>query len=80
MTTGPASEASVRYAEAQYWNYRYEKHKESFDWFYGYTALRRVVRDALRLKKPLLHVGCGNSNFQEGLANDGYRVINVSAT
>ncbi len=46
--------------------------------FYGYTALRKVVRQFVKRSKLVLHVGCGNSNFQEGMARDGYQVVNVS--
>ncbi len=34
----------------------------------------------VRRSRPVLHVGCGNSNFQEGMAKDGYQVVNVSNT
>eukprot|EP00198_Chlamydomonas_reinhardtii_P001902 XP_001691238.1 SAM-dependent methyltransferase [Chlamydomonas reinhardtii] len=45
--------------------------------FYGYTALRKVVRQFVKRSKLVLHVGCGNSNFQEGMANDGYQLVNT---
>lgn len=32
----------------------------------------------MKRSKLVLHVGCGNSNFQEGMANDGYQLVNVS--
>ncbi len=34
----------VRYAEADYWDQRYRTQSCEFDWFYGYVALRRMVR------------------------------------
>ncbi|EFJ52055.1 hypothetical protein VOLCADRAFT_56160 [Volvox carteri f. nagariensis] len=69
--------ANVRYAEKEYWNSRYISQPCEFDWFYGYTALRKVVRTFVKRTKSVLHVGCGNSNFQEGMAKDGYNVINT---
>ncbi|KXZ54523.1 hypothetical protein GPECTOR_4g588 [Gonium pectorale] len=69
--------ANVRYAEKDYWNNRYSTQPCEFDWFYGYTALRRLVRAFLKRSKPVLHVGCGNSNFQEGMGKDGYQVTNT---
>ncbi|GLI60014.1 hypothetical protein VaNZ11_002078, partial [Volvox africanus] len=69
--------ASLRYAEKEYWNSRYKSQPCEFDWFYGYNALRRIVRTFVKRNKPVLQVGCGNSNFQEGMARDGYQVLNT---
>ncbi|GLC33489.1 hypothetical protein PLESTB_000080400 [Pleodorina starrii] len=69
--------ANVRYAEKDYWNSRYKSQPCEFDWFYGYTALRKIVRAFIKRTKSVLHVGCGNSNFQEGMAKDGYQVVNT---
>ncbi|KAG2436162.1 hypothetical protein HYH02_011666 [Chlamydomonas schloesseri] len=68
---------NVRYAEREYWDQRYINQPCEFDWFYGYTALRKVVRQFVKRSKLVLHVGCGNSNFQEGMARDGYQVVNT---
>ncbi|GIL65551.1 hypothetical protein Vafri_19302 [Volvox africanus] len=70
--------ANLRYAEKEYWNSRYTSQPCEFDWFYGYNALRKIVRTFVKRNKPVLQVGCGNSNFQEGMARDGYQVVNVS--
>ncbi|KAG2426368.1 hypothetical protein HXX76_013125 [Chlamydomonas incerta] len=68
---------NVRYDDREYWNSRYTNQPCEFDWFYGYTALRKVVRQFVKRSKLVLHVGCGNSNFQEGMANDGYQLVNT---
>lgn len=50
--------------------------------FYNYGALRPLLMKYLLAWKhlPCLHVGCGNSNIQEGLMDDGFvEVINVGA-
>ncbi|GFR52820.1 hypothetical protein Agub_g15443, partial [Astrephomene gubernaculifera] len=74
----PSRLANVRYADKDYWNARYTSQPCEFDWFYGYTALRKVVRTFVKRRKPVLHLGCGNSNFQEGMARDGYtQVVNT---
>jgi 2-polyprenyl-3-methyl-5-hydroxy-6-metoxy-1,4-benzoquinol methylase len=44
----------------------------------GYCALRRVLRTFLSKRKPVLQIGCGTSNIQEGMARAGWTVVNVS--
>ncbi|GIL65553.1 hypothetical protein Vafri_19302 [Volvox africanus] len=55
---------------------RHHKHQSNTR-FYGYNALRKIVRTFVKRNKPVLQVGCGNSNFQEGMARDGYQVVNT---
>jgi hypothetical protein len=78
---GPGGGAfhSVPYAEASYWEARYGKEHAAFEWFLGYTALRRLLRAFLSKRKPVLQIGCGTSNVQEGMAKAGWTVVNVSA-
>lgn len=71
---------TVRYAEAEYWESRYQREPSVFEWFFGHTALRRIIRAYISKKKPVLHVGCGTSNLQEGMAQSGYTIVNVSTT
>eukprot|EP00198_Chlamydomonas_reinhardtii_P008951 XP_001698288.1 predicted protein [Chlamydomonas reinhardtii] len=74
--------AAGNYNNAEYWDQRYApgapgdapKH---FDWFFNYSALRQLFKRYLHINARVLHVGCGNSNLQEGMAMDGYRVTNV---
>lgn len=56
---------------------RYQREPAQFEWFFGHTALRRILRAHVSKKKPVLHVGCGTSNLQEGMAKSGYTVVNV---
>jgi hypothetical protein len=69
---------AVPYAEASYWEARYGKEHAPFEWFLGYVALRRVLRAFLSKRKPVLQIGCGTSNVQEGMARSGWTVVNVS--
>jgi len=64
--------------DPNYWEHRYETQSCSFDWFYGFTACRLLLRTLINRKKVVLQIGCGNSTLQEGMANDGYTIVNVS--
>jgi len=66
--------------DPNYWEHRYETQSCSFDWFYGFTACRLLLRTLINRKKVVLQIGCGNSTLQEGMANDGYTIVNVSYT
>lgn len=75
--SAPGTWAQVPYAEASYWEARYGKEHQPFEWFLGYTALRRVLRAFLSKRKPVLQIGCGTSNIQEGMAKAGWTMVNV---
>lgn len=75
-TTAPVT--GPTYAREAYWDARYSEQPTTFDWFYTYPALRALICGALvRKDLPCLHIGCGNSTLQEGLASDGYNVCNI---
>mmetsp|Transcript_12890 Transcript_12890/g.35112 ORF Transcript_12890/g.35112 Transcript_12890/m.35112 type:complete len:232 (+) Transcript_12890:35-730(+) len=65
------------YAEEAYWDARYNFQPAEFDWFYGWSAVRKLVKEFIPRRKPCLHVGCGNSNLQGGMGRAGYQVTNV---
>ena len=73
----PRQGTLVRYADADYWEERYNRSNSVFEWFLGFTALRRILRSYIPKRKLCLHVGCGTSNLQEGMAKIGYTVVNV---
>ncbi|WIA34526.1 hypothetical protein OEZ86_012849 [Tetradesmus obliquus] len=77
MAAPPKLPPTVRYAEAEYWESRYQREPAVFEWFFGHTALRRIIRAYVTKKKPVLHLGCGTSNLQEGMAKSGYTVVNT---
>ena len=56
---------------------RYQREPALFEWFFGHTALRRIIRTYISKKKTVLHIGCGTSNLQEGMARSGYSIVNV---
>ncbi|EFJ42696.1 hypothetical protein VOLCADRAFT_97117 [Volvox carteri f. nagariensis] len=64
------------YSASAYWDTRYMGPAKNFDWFFNYPALKALLREYLPTGR-VLHVGCGNSNIQEGMAADGFTVTNV---
>lgn len=67
----------VPYAEPSYWDKRYQQVEEDFEWFYGYSALRRLIRATVTRKAPVLHIGCGTSRLPMRMADDGYTLVNT---
>eukprot|EP00195_Chlamydomonas_chlamydogama_P006454 CAMPEP_0202899936 /NCGR_PEP_ID=MMETSP1392-20130828/9339_1 /ASSEMBLY_ACC=CAM_ASM_000868 /TAXON_ID=225041 /ORGANISM="Chlamydomonas chlamydogama, Strain SAG 11-48b" /LENGTH=421 /DNA_ID=CAMNT_0049586239 /DNA_START=342 /DNA_END=1607 /DNA_ORIENTATION=+ len=81
MEAASARPGDIRptYSAGAYWDGRYASRQTNFDWFFNYPALRAICGDHLiRKDLPCLHLGCGNSILQEGLATDGFvQVVNV---
>ncbi|XP_074307360.1 uncharacterized protein LOC141642453 [Silene latifolia] len=66
------------YGEASYWDRRYTQDQSPFDWYQNYSALSPLLNLYLSPSNRLLVVGCGNSAFSEGMANDGYEdIVNI---
>ena len=54
------------YGDKQYWDERYSKSNDLFDWLQKYETLKPILEEVfLQISKdsPILHVGCGNSEF-----------------
>ena len=64
-----------QYGKQEYWEERYDKDKEPFDWYQHYTGVRDMVTQYLKPDKSILVIGCGNSKFSEDLYEDGFKNI-----
>jgi len=61
------------YGDYQYWNDRYTKDPELFDWYQRYSGLKGILNENIPKKlEPVLMVGCGNSRLSEEMIGDGY--------
>eukprot|EP00591_Stephanopyxis_turris_P005770 CAMPEP_0195511366 /NCGR_PEP_ID=MMETSP0794_2-20130614/3709_1 /TAXON_ID=515487 /ORGANISM="Stephanopyxis turris, Strain CCMP 815" /LENGTH=246 /DNA_ID=CAMNT_0040638947 /DNA_START=103 /DNA_END=843 /DNA_ORIENTATION=+ len=72
----------AQYSKVEYWNERYTKDPDSFDWYQRYSGIRHFLteeylsenklsfpnRDSLRV----LDLGCGNSRLSEEMKEDGF--------
>ncbi len=63
----------VQYGQQEYWEDRYQKDKESFDWYTRYTGgLNNVIAQFVQPGAQILNVGCGNSRLSEEMYDDGF--------
>lgn len=70
--------ASSSAGSQEYWDARYAKETEPFDWYQRYSGLRPVFSRFLPRGQRILHAGCGNSRLAEELLDDGYAdIVNV---
>ncbi|XP_010024858.3 EEF1A lysine methyltransferase 4 [Eucalyptus grandis] len=77
-TTAAAAAATQAYGEPWYWDRRYETDSGAFDWYQKYSALAPLVNLYVPREDRVLVVGCGNSEFSEGMVDDGYEdVVNI---
>ena len=51
----------AQYGKSEYWEDRYQKDKEPFDWYQRYGGLKHIITQAIQPTFTILNVGCGNS-------------------
>eukprot|EP00699_Malawimonas_sp_californiana_P001504 EC715670.1.p1 GENE.EC715670.1~~EC715670.1.p1 ORF type:complete len:203 (+),score=45.91 EC715670.1:45-653(+) len=62
----------AQYGKKEYWEERYSKDPEPFDWFQHYSGIRALVTQYVKPQHRILIPGCGNSRLGEDLVADGY--------
>ncbi len=86
---GPGSEARItsvaegrllvvimaHFGKHQYWDERYTKDTEPFEWYQNYQGFREHIHEYLRPAFKILNVGCGNSLVSEDMHRDGFTDI-----
>ncbi|XP_050372199.1 uncharacterized protein LOC126790106 [Argentina anserina] len=79
MTMGGATTTQQQqqaYGEPWYWDNRYANESGPFDWYQKYQSLAPIINLYVpRHLRCVLVVGCGNSAFSEGMADDGYEDV-----
>lgn len=65
----------AQYGRAQYWDDRYTRDPEPFDWYQRWDGLKDVLTDVLAPEANVLVIGCGNSRLSEELYDEGYTNI-----
>eukprot|EP01121_Diplochlamys_sp_Union-15-3_P012322 TRINITY_DN367_c0_g1_i1.p1 TRINITY_DN367_c0_g1~~TRINITY_DN367_c0_g1_i1.p1 ORF type:complete len:239 (-),score=46.09 TRINITY_DN367_c0_g1_i1:66-740(-) len=66
------------YGNKAYWNERYKKEPEPFEWYQSYENLKTFIEPHVPKTAAILHIGCGNSKLCEDMVNDGYtKIVNI---
>jgi EEF1A lysine methyltransferase 4 len=60
------------YGKVDYWDERYAREAEPFDWYQRWTGIREVFIHHVQPQHRILHIGCGNSKLAEDMHEDGY--------
>ena len=69
------------YGKIEYWEDRYQKDKEQFDWLQrfnapnGSTIMPDTIAQYCLSNSAILIVGCGNSRLPEEMHDNGYQHI-----
>jgi len=56
----------------QYWDERYTKDPEPFDWYQRYSGLKDLIAQYVKKDDTILMAGCGNSRLTEDMFEDGF--------
>ena len=51
----------AQYGKSEYWEDRYQKDKEPFDWYQRYSGLKDIITQYVQPSFAILNVGAGNS-------------------
>mmetsp|Transcript_10806 Transcript_10806/g.14024 ORF Transcript_10806/g.14024 Transcript_10806/m.14024 type:complete len:265 (-) Transcript_10806:579-1373(-) len=65
----------AQYSKASFWDARYIKNPEVFEWYLEYRELERIFDDFMDLGDEILVVGCGNSALSADMALQGFDFI-----
>ena len=71
----------AQYGKKEYWQDRYKKDKEPFDWYQRYSGIKDIITQYIRPEFNILMLGCGNSKMSEDMYEDGYEnILNVDVS
>lgn len=65
--------SSKEFADKQYWDKFFKQREKSFEWYGGYSDLKKVLLKYIKPAHSLLIVGCGNSSLSADLYDDGFQ-------
>ena len=71
-------ENAPEYGNANYWDERYFKNPEPFEWYMGWNSFKEHIIPFISNKKNCLVLGCGNSPMSYDISLDGFeKVISI---
>lgn len=66
---------TCNFGKADYWDGRYHKNQEPFEWYHDYDELKHLINRYCARDGNVLMLGCGNSRMGEDMYYDGYEEI-----
>ena len=65
----------AQYGKANFWDERYIREIEPFEWYYPYEVFRAILHCKVSFSSKVMIAGCGSSNMIEDMAADGYEEL-----
>ena len=65
----------AQYGKTSYWDERYTKDPEPFDWYQRYSGIQELVQKYVKKDDAVMMAGCGNSRLSEDMFEDGFANI-----
>eukprot|EP00392_Amoebophrya_sp_AT5.2_P006378 g6390.t1 len=66
----------AQYGKGDYWDERYTRDPEPFDWYQRWSGVRDIIAPLIASQSsPVLVVGAGNSRMSEEMYDEGYSQI-----
>uniref|UniRef100_A0A7S2V7W5 Methyltransferase type 11 domain-containing protein n=1 Tax=Fibrocapsa japonica TaxID=94617 RepID=A0A7S2V7W5_9STRA len=65
----------AQYGKTSYWDERYTKDPEPFDWYQRYSGVKDLIAQYIHKEDNILMAGAGNSRLSEEMFDDGYTTI-----
>lgn len=64
-----------QYGDKSYWNSRYEKSSEPFEWYQSWSRIKMVLVGKVNFQGVALNLGCGNSTLSADLLHENFSLI-----
>lgn len=65
----------AQYGKTSYWDERYTKDPEPFDWYQRYSGIKDLIAQYVKKSDNILMSGAGNSRLSEDMYDDGYTTV-----
>ena len=73
--TAPPARPTNSVGKTSYWDERYTKDPEPFDWYQRYSGIQELLQKYVKKDDAVLMAGCGNSRLSEDMFEDGFANI-----